>query len=345
MHFAARISLLVAALAAVSPAAATAAPTPVEPAELGEWPADTEIKDTVLRPGVRARAAASRSETFVDDHGHVITIETDLPGLVLEPYARVFAALRHYDEIEDVVIEVVTPQDVAPLCGGPGVLACYQPARGGHGRIWIPTQDPSLLYIMVHEYGHHVDNQLINLGQLLGNDCYIDGDGSRNWFFERDTGNRISRAGIECAIRGNWNYLLAELYAEDYTRLNGNPFWRSDMPIGPPTNAHLEAMADDFAAPLEPRQRRYTKRVRHRRARFVSFRVRDWTLFTAALRGPRSADLDLYLFEGGARRPFAGSRKGASKELIQQVLPPGRYRVAIYAADAGGRGRLRLFMD
>ena len=339
---------LVLAVLALLPASASAAvPTPIEPLDLGEWRAKGEVVDTRLRPTVRAKAAAAHVERFSDEHGHVLTLVTDLPGLDLNPYARVFAALHHDKEIEDVVIEVVAPDEIPEICGDPEALACYapeDPARSLRGWIWIPTADPDLIHIIVHEYGHHVDNQLINLGHL-GIGCGFNDDGSRNWFFERDVDDRLLDNGVTCSPERGWSHLLGELYAEDYTWLNGNRYWRPDMPVRAPADWHLSAMASDFADPLDPETSRYGGWVGHRKSRWTRVENEDWTVFTARLRGRRAADLDLFLYRAGKRRPFAASRGQGSGEEIGEILAPGRYDVQVLARRDGGNARLRLFFD
>ena len=61
--------LVLAALALLPASASAAAPTPLEPLELGEWRGKGEVVDTRLRPTVRAKAAAAQVEQFSDEHG------------------------------------------------------------------------------------------------------------------------------------------------------------------------------------------------------------------------------------------------------------------------------------
>ena len=338
---------MLAALSLLPAGTAAAAPTPVEPRDLGEWRAKGEVVDTMLQPTVRARAAAARVERFEDGHGHILTLTSDVPDLDLMPYAQVFAGLHHGDEIEAVTIEVVAPDRIPEICGDPEALACYAPedaTRSLNGWIWIPTSDPDLIHIIVHEYGHHVDNQLVNLGHL-GLGCRFDNDGSRNWFFERNIDDRLLDNGISCSPGRGWSYLLGELYAEDYTWLNGNRVWRPDMPVRAPADWHLSAMARDFAGPLDQGTRSYRGWVRHRKSRWIRVDVDDWTVFTARLSGRRRADLDLFLYRADARRPFARSRGYGSREQIGEILRPGSYDVEVFASRHGGRGKLRLIFD
>ena len=342
------LTTLMLAVLALLPAGVASAATPVQAVDLGEWRAKGEVTDTIVPPSPQARAANARVERFTDEHGHTLTLITEQPGLDLLPYARVLAGLHHLGEIEDVIVEVVAPTSIGGICGDPDALACYapeDPVRSLRGRIWIPSSHGDLLHIIVHEYGHHVDNQLVNLGHLASSGCGFDNDGSRNWFFERDADDPIFDTGISCAPSAQWSHLLGEIYAEDYTWLNGNRSWWPGLALGPPADRHLDALAGDLATPFASRARRYQRWVDQGRSRFIRLRLRDWTLVTARLTGRPAADLDLYLYTSGADLPFAGSARPRSREELQGALPPGSYKLEIFAHSKSGQGTLRLFLE
>jgi hypothetical protein len=342
----ARGALLLFVLAAFPAGASAGAPTPVEPIDIGKWRAKGPIHDTVLPPsGVRARAAATYTEEFVDVGDHVITLTTDIPGLALMPYAQVLAYLIHYDEIEDITVEVVAADQISAVCGAEA-LGCYQPeapGRSPRGYMWIPSVHEDLMHIIVHEYGHHVDNQLVNLAHL-GFGCDVSGDGSRNWFFTRDADDALRDVGISCSPQSDWSHLLAELYAEDYTWLHGNRFWRPDMPVRAPGDLHLEAMSSDMAAPFARQSRRVSWWLPRRESRVIPLKLDHWTFFSAKLTGRRAADLDLYLRKANAQRALARSAGSGSGEKVERVLSPGRYEVRVFASDDSARAKLRLLL-
>jgi hypothetical protein len=334
------------ALLALPAAASAAEPIPVEAAEIGEWRAKGPVRDTVLPPGVRARTAAARTEEFVDVGGHVIAVTTAVPELDLMPYAQVVAWLIHFDEIEDVTLEVVAPERISEVCGAEA-LACYQPASPGispAGWIWIPSVHEDVVHLIAHEYGHHVDNQLTNLAGIRSG-CEVSSDGSRNWFFERDADDGLFDAGLGCAGGAEWSHQLSELFAEDYTWLNGNRVWRPDMLVRSPGEWHLEALASDLAVPFETRSKRYSKHVDSGESRIVKVKLEHWTFFTAELTGRRRADLDLFLRKAHGRRALERSRGAGSHEEVERLLPPGEYEVEVLADADGGRGKLRLDFD
>jgi hypothetical protein len=303
------------------------------------------VRDSVVRVVPRARAAADRTELFVDQHGHQIALSTYTDGLDLAPYASVLAGTIHYDEIEDVAVWVVPPADVQEICGATEALACYGPdSRDSlHGTLVIPTSDPDLQHIIVHEYGHHVDNQLINLGHVFPHgQCGFGNDGSRNWFFVRNVKDHVLRRGVSCDPSARWQDLLGELFAEDYAWLVGNRTWVLDGTRSP-TSRQLRALAHDFAYPLEPRTLRATHKASTTRIKvFKSFETRDWYFADITLRGPRRADLDLALYRQGARKPLAKSTGRSSRERLKGALPPGRYKVAVFAYRQAAVGRVRV---
>jgi hypothetical protein len=311
---------------------------------LSDLHARSVVRDSVVRVVPRARAAVDRTELFVDQHGHQIALSTYIDGLDLAPYASVLAGTIHYDEIEDVEVWVVDPADVEEICGAAEALACYG-ADGNslHGTLVVPASDPDLQHIIVHEYGHHVDNQLDNLAHVFPRgQCRFDNDGSRNWFFERDVADNIIRRGVSCDPSARWEDLLGELFAEDYAWLVGNRNWVLDG-IRSPASRQLRALAYDFKYPLQPLTLRATRRASTTRIRvFKSFRTRDWYFADITLRGPRRADLDLLLYRQGALKPLARSTGRTSHERLKGPLPPGRYEVAVHAYRRAGVGRVRI---
>jgi hypothetical protein len=321
----------------------------VTPGEIEGTPARGPIRDLVRERRLvrKSSHAPSRVERFADPHGHAIVIGTSIPDLDLRPFAEVLAGTIHGDEIEALRTKVVLPHEVGPECdGGDLVVACYgadDPDRLSSGEMIIPSSSPDLIHAMVHEYGHHMDNQLLNLGHL--GLCDFASDGSRRWFFARDAHDDLfGRSG--CNNRVTYGRLLGELYAEDFVALNGIDEWfTSDFP--PPTGAMLGALNADIARPFRPLTRLYRGRVRARRYRPRYFRLTTHTFFQAVLRGPRSrrADLDLYLYRRGSRRPLERSTRRRSRESVDRILPPGRYEVGVHAYGRGGGYRLRLNLD
>lgn len=316
--------------------------------DLSQVEAKGPIEDRILRPG-RARASfhqPSRVESYRDPHGHTITIGTAIEGLDLQWFADILAGTIHRSELSELRVLVVHPDEVPAECGGdPGVVACYgadDPYRTNAGEMIVPADHPDLIHAIVHEYGHHMDNSLLNLGHL--GLCAFDHDGSRRWFFARDAyDDLLGRSG--CNRRVSYSRLLGELYAEDYVALNGIGGWGLSA-FPPPTRWMLAAMRSDIRWPFRPRRRSVRRTMwRTRDLKLRRVRLRDWTFFEAVLRGPPRwyADLDLYLWRRRApRRPLEQSLRPGSRERIERVLRPGRYVIGVRSHRGRGRFRLRL---
>lgn len=323
-------AMLLAACAA--PALAGAALPDVE---LDGLVSQRAVRD-IVRDDAARRELPARIETFTDTHGHRITVGTDIPTVDLAWYAGVLQGTLHAAEIELVLVEVVPWASIEAVCGGAGAVGCYFP---GERRIVVPDTDPSgvneLVHTIVHEYGHHVDGQLENLGHL---DPLCAGrDGSRTWWWYR-----VPDA-FACSS-DRWELLVGELYAEDYTALNGVVGWHLPT-IGPPTAADGQNIVYDFNTRFVPRSFARSRFVRRDgRARWT-FSVRHWTRLTAMVRGPRRANLDLFLYRRGRSAPLGRSLGPGSVGRIARTVRPGTYVVAVRAVRAGGRARIRVELE
>jgi hypothetical protein len=306
----------------------------------------SRVHDALVAPrDARAQASAATTRTFEDARHRTIRISTDVPGLDLAPYAAVLAGISlHGREIEDLAVEVVAPNKIGAICGSEDAAACYgadHPGRSRAGHMFIPSADPDLVHIITHEYGHHMDNRLLNLAGL-GYGCGVDGDGSRRWFFARDVEDNIFNRGFDCAATTDWDYLLPELYAEDFARANGMTGWR--MPVPPPSRAELDALRTDVSRPF----RRQSNRLHISVPRHGELRRRvnlaDWTALAVTLVVPSGRDYDLFLYPVGSRRPLVRSaRPGSANEKIDDAfIGPGSYTLVVRSHKSGGRTRLKL---
>jgi hypothetical protein len=338
--------LLVAVVLAFAGAAPADAARRVSGRTLAGTPMRARVHDAVLAPGAaRARAAGSHMQVFRDAQGNPIRISTSVPGLDLAPYAQLLAGIPlHGAEIQYLDVEVVAPDKIGAICGSSDAAACYgpdDPGRSRSGHMFIPSTDHDLVHIVVHEYGHHMDNQLVNLAGL-GYGCDVDGDGSRRWFFARDVEDRIFNLGFDCGPATPWDHLLPELFAEDFTRANGLTGWV--MPVEPPSRRELDAMRKDVAQPF----RRQTARARISVPRHGEFRKRltvsDWTAIGVRLSVPRGRDFDLFIYEPGQHRPLIKStRSGSADEHISGAFfAPGAYTLVVRSRGGGGTSQLKL---
>lgn len=124
-----------------------------------------------------------RIESFADGAGRQFLVGTDLPGVDLASFARILIGTIHGNELRRVQVLVARRTDLDSLCDEQAA-ACYFGADDGSGRgqINVAADDPSLRHSLIHEYGHHIDNQLVGIGKgisLNGLSCSVGGDGSR----------------------------------------------------------------------------------------------------------------------------------------------------------------------
>lgn len=341
------LALLVVATVGFLTSAASAAPPLIEPTNIEGVEAKRPVVDTILSPSrLMARTSANvHTQRWMDPHGHTISISTDLPAVDLSPFAGILAGTRHRSEINDLRVQAVTMAQVGSICGNSAAVACYaaeDPDRSYAGQMWFAIDDPDVVHTLVHEYGHHMDNQLLNLSHL--GYCGYSNDGSRNWFFERDVEDDILGAGVSCSADTGWEYLLGELYAEDFVALNEILNWTLPS-VRSPTRRQLDALDYDIRMPFDPMSRTWKPRVRHRALPYRTVTSKHWTFLTVTLSSPRRRDFDLYLYRAGKTRSFASSRRTGRFDRIARVLPPGRYDIGVHAYRGSGRARVGIAMD
>lgn len=340
--------LLAAALLA-PPAAAWKRPVykgRVQAADLSSVRAKVRVRDAVVPPG-RARASLNiptRVEQYTDDHGHRITIGTTLPLLDLYPFAAVLAGTVHRAELNELRTLVVPVSQVPATCGlDVEIVGCYRPDSPESlrsGLAVVSFDYPHRTLVLVHEYGHHMDNQLLNRGHLGGR-CRISNDGSRRWHFARRAQDRVfRRAG--CGYNVAYDWRLNELFAQDFVVMNGIGGWQSKR-FPRPTRNVLAALRKDITNPFFPGSRLYQGTLHagdHRRHRF---RLGAPTYFLARLRGPRGTDFDLKLIRRAGRRPRTHTYRRGSRERIKGRIGPGTYVLDVHADRGGGAYRLGVF--
>jgi hypothetical protein len=252
------------ALIAVSlflPAAAAADPGDLPAAhrvDLSHVKAPAELPDLGAKPRIPAylklsahRQTPVKQEQYRDEHGHVLTLATDNAGVDLAPFANLLASTYHYDEIELVRVFVTDGATLTDICGA-SAAACYGGDRGKpSGLMIVSYEDSDIAHAVIHEYGHHVDNNQYNLGRL--SDCGIGGDGSRRWFFARDMQDRILDR-LSCDPEGDWGQLLPEVFAEDYAQLVGIPRaeYHPAITVPPPTTRQRRQLKADLDSPFTP---------------------------------------------------------------------------------------------
>jgi hypothetical protein len=259
-----RLALALIALSLLLPAAAGADPgglprahrVDISHAKGPAGPIDSGAKLRFSAYAKALRQTPVKEEQYRDEHGHVLTLGTDNADVDLAPFANLLASTYHHDEIELVRVFVTDERRLTQICGATAA-ACYGSDGEGKrtGLMVISYEDDNITHAVIHEYGHHVDNNQYNLGRL--SDCGTSGDGSRRWFFARDMQDRILDR-LSCDPRGDWGQLLPEVYAEDYAQMVGIP--RSEyhpaITVPPPTTRQKRQLKADLDSPFTPVKRK-----------------------------------------------------------------------------------------
>jgi hypothetical protein len=305
------------------------------PPELPDLNATPRIPDW-LKPSNRGQAHAAdhwagmpvKEEQYQDDHGHVLTLATDNAGVNLAPFANLLASTYHYGEIEFIHAFVTDEANLTRLCGA-SAAACYaadDPGRTRGGVMVVSYEDNDIAHAVIHEYGHHVDNNTYNLGRL--SDCGINGDGSRRWFFARDMQDRILDR-LSCDPEGDWGQLLPEVFAEDYAQMVGIPRteYHPAITVPPPSTRQKNQLRADLDSPFTPITRKLAGRASSSGTR--AFRVRIGLpvfLSTRKTRNVRSVRTS-----GCSYRGFRNVFQGTCRVVVTPKKPRTRFSLNLVA--------------
>jgi hypothetical protein len=286
-----------------------------------------------LKGGVRAAdhfgAAEVKQQQFQDEHGHILTLATDNPGVDLEPFAAMLAGIPyHGGEIEFLHAFVTSRTGIEQICGA-DAAACYgadAPGRSPGGAMVISYEDPDILHAVVHEYGHHIDTNTYNLDGIRG--CDVSSDGSRRWFFAREMEDRILE-NLTCDPRADWGQLLPEVFAEDFAQLNGIPReeYHPAITVNPPSRRQLGALDADLTQPFGPDSQKVKGRGKRGVANFtLSSNIPVFIAFRQR-KGVRSIKVRGCNYEG-----FKDVYAGKCRVKVKTKRPRGRFsfRVVIF---------------
>ena len=342
------LALAVAALAAAAPAAEASGLRKAHPVDISGVHGDPHLADPFAKQHVPPQLRAwSRSvgkngihaadhwsgmdvkeEQFEDQHGHVLTFATDNKSVDLLPYANLLASTYHYDEIERVHVFVTSSAKLTSICGS-DAAACYAPDqdRAGTGLMIISYEDSDITHAVIHEYGHHIDNNTYNLERV--SKCTLDGDGSRRWFFERQMQDNILDR-LTCDPKADWGQLLPEVYAEDYAQMVGIP--RSEyhpaIQVPPPTTREKAALRADIDKPFGPSSQKV--KGRSNASRTAVFRAKISVPVFAKLRSARG--VKSVSLRGCSLRGADGVFKGNCRMVVKTKRPrqPFSFNLVLY---------------
>lgn len=258
-------------------------------------------------------ASAAGAEVTADDgRGNTMRFSLEAPGATVAEPARILRESVHGPEVATVLVRLVPTAQVPALCGSAAARACYRGRSDGAGEITVPAvASPELDRVLLHEYGHHVDNTARNTGN--------EPDGTPGWWRERGVAGLLAAGRVARDYRLGWDRSIGELFAEDYVQLNLRTAFPFEW-IAPPSPAVLDAMRQDI-----------TGSARGPAPREVGGTGPDAPPGTAAPPRVRVA-------RAGVLRPRGGA------VLRFRLLGPGR-RVIVSAVTRGrGPGRLRVVL-
>jgi hypothetical protein len=337
-------ALCVAALMAGPAFAVTQAGT----VDLTKVKAKGEVKDVILdsAPKVAGAAKAVARTAFADSSGRQFTIDTTVPGADLNQVAAVLNSTYHGVEISDVIVHVVTLREVATICGTAQALACYlptDPTRNGKGQLWFGNDDSDWKHSLVHEYGHHMDNQLLNIAHLtdfgIGKGCGIDSDGSRDWFVARIIGQRLqSKFGCNAS---NWENLMPELYAEDFVVLNGIIGWQLSTASSPPSSV-LKAMKYDIDRGLKLSNTKLTKSIKHAHTYTKTVTTPNVSFLYVYVSGASGRDFDIWVYPHNSSRLWSKAKTKGRTETYFDMIDVGTWDIKVSARKKTGKAKIQI---
>ncbi|MGK2877992.1 MAG: hypothetical protein ACSLFF_05395 [Solirubrobacterales bacterium] len=347
MTFKATVLSALALLATALMAGPASAAQPAGTVDLTRVKAKGVVKDVILdAPPKVAGIARTGRAAYTDSAGRNFTIDTTVPGADLNAFGAVLNSTYHGAEIADLIVHVVTLAQIATICGSNQALACYlptDPTRNGKGQIWMADDDADWKHSLVHEYGHHMDNQLLNIAHLndfgISRGCGIDGDASREWFFARVLAGNLSNS-FSCNTP-IWENLLPELFAEDFVVFNGITGWQLTT-AAPPSSSALKSMKRDIDIGLKLSSTKITRRIKHARTYTKRISTPNISFLYVHVSGASGRDFDIWVYPRGSRKLYVKARTRGRNESLFTAIDPGRWDVKISARKKTGNAKIRI---
>jgi hypothetical protein len=173
-HVGSGVRILVAAALAVAVAAVTGAglhesgQPQLETPRLGDLLyATASVSDAGARPVSDRSDILARQRRYRTAAGEILLVVSPLYAFEeaqIQRWLEFIGSLLHGDELDDVLIYLAPPSEIAEFCG-PTAAACYLPG-GLPTMIVTPGEDLdeglTAEAILAHEYGHHVANSRPN---------------------------------------------------------------------------------------------------------------------------------------------------------------------------------------
>ncbi len=305
-----------------------------DPAHLMQSESLAPVNDAGYKPqipiptGGDARTAApnyAHQGTFKDRKGSRVNIVSDYDVDMKMIADTIDKSIHPKAATLAILVVSYLKGEVRKSCGAPAevdIKGCYVSTTKTKGAMVIGFDDPNLQQTLLHEYGHHVDQQLYNLEEVVK--CKGDGDGSRRWLIARKLNKEILANGWSCKYEKGYINSIAEIFANDFAQLNGVEKWEYLLfPFQePPTKRVLAALKRDIKKPFKP------KDLARLRGRFNKSGKRD---FRFRVQIPSFVDADA---KGSVRRMKLMKGKkilDQDNKYVVTLLKKGRnYKVRIY---------------
>lgn len=319
---------------------------PAGKADLSKVRATGEVRDVFLdsAPKVAGVAKKTGRAAYADSAGRTFTIDSTIPGADLNAVAAVLNATYHGEEIKDIIVHAVRFSEMPAFCESNEADACYlatDPVHNGKGQLWFSYDKEDWRHLLVHEYGHHMDNQLLNIAHLtdfgIGKGCGINSDGSRNWFIVRVLGGNLGNK-FGCSAT-NWENLMPELYAEDFVVLNGIIGW--ELPTAPaPSSSALKAMKFDIDNGLKLARVKTTKSIKHAHTYTKTVTTPNVSFLYVKVSGASGRDFDIWVYPHGKSKLWSKAKTKGRTETYFDIIDAGRWDIKVSARKKTGKAKI-----
>ncbi|MGI9539416.1 MAG: hypothetical protein ACR2N6_04630 [Miltoncostaeaceae bacterium] len=189
--------------------------------------------------GAAASPAAGFDVLVRDRDGRPIQFEVEAPGVDVRPYARILRRSVHGPEISRLTVRIKRLSEVQRICDDGESAGCYF-SGDRRGLIVVPAGSPDeVRHVLLHEYAHHID------AFRGGTQAAREPNGTWRWWVARGMSKRL-RAGTAAQDYSlGWSRSVAEVFAEDYVRLNGLRAYAIPW-LQPPSRSILTALHEDI---------------------------------------------------------------------------------------------------
>ena len=189
--------------------------------------------------GAVVAPAAAEDVLVRDREGRPIKFEIEAPGVDVRPYARILRRAVHGPEISRLTVRIMRLSDVQRICDDGQSNGCYFSGER-RGLIVVPAGSADeVRHVLLHEYAHHID------AFRGGTREAREPNGTWRWWVARGMGKRLRAGTVAQDYSLGWSRSVAEVFAEDYVRMNGLRAYTIPW-LRPPSRSVLTALHEDI---------------------------------------------------------------------------------------------------